>query len=491
MSDPWAEAAKAYKPQPGQAPEAAGNDDWKVWQTPDTPPPTQQAPQTILQRAFGTGPSSTLSSVGSHLANMVTGPYHAFADAPRNPQEQQIKGTNDSSGPISNALGQFGLGAARMFVEPTMDAGREAIKQAKAGNIAGKEYDAQGNYSPNALGSAMDAVPIAGQWARSVETEAHQKGALPALAGMATDIAAPVGAGKIAKALRGAAPGLAEGALNISKTDRAFNKTPGRAILDETTGVRPETVQNSARGRVNELSSENDQMASSHNRPVDITPAVDYVNEATNSAKLRNNLGGVNALEPVKNQLTENPFKLPQAFASPMIGDPNAVLSPMQTASGALNLKRGLRDQFVKSWNPDAGPQMAKDVARGASGVIDSQLDRALGPDFASNNQRISSLIPVMDAAESVQRNAGVAQRLAGRFKAHTGALAGGIGGALAGSAHGPFGAIGGGLAGLIAPEVVGSPTIQMGLARALDSKIPTRIAPVAASGGIMTPRRK
>jgi hypothetical protein len=203
------------------------------------------------------------------------------------------------------------------------------------------------------------------------------------------------------------------------------------------------------------------------------------VGNASDTAQARNNVTGVNALKPVARQLTH-------------VGETNTPLSAYQSAESALNLKRGLRDQFVKSWNPDAGPQLAKDVARGASGVLDQQLDHALGPQFKSTNQRISSLIPVQDAAESVGRNAGVAQRVGGRLKAHTGALTGGAFGASAGShAFGLPGAIVGGGLGLLVPELLGSPTTQMTLARALDSTLPSRVAPVVASGGILTPKAK
>jgi hypothetical protein len=158
----------------------------------------QQAPTPMLQKAFGANPiSDTLSTVGSHLANMVAGPYHAFTDAPQNAAEQRIKSLPGNSG----IMGQLDLGTARMFAEPTAKAIKQVGTQAKAGNygmgVKDTTYDGQGNYQPTAMSSAMDAVPVAGPWARSIENDAHQKGALPALAGLATDALAPVGAGKL------------------------------------------------------------------------------------------------------------------------------------------------------------------------------------------------------------------------------------------------------------------------------------------------------
>lgn len=156
------------------------------------------APTPMLQKAFGANPiSDTLSTVGSHLANMVTGPYHAFTDAPQNATEQRIKNLPGNSG----IMGNIDLGAARVFAEPTAKAIKQVGTQAKAGNyglgVKDTTYDGQGNYQPTAMSSAMDAVPVAGPWARSIENDAHQKGAVPALAGLATDALAPVGAGKL------------------------------------------------------------------------------------------------------------------------------------------------------------------------------------------------------------------------------------------------------------------------------------------------------
>ena len=61
-----------------------------------------------------------------------------------------------------------------------------------------------------------------------------------------------IGAG-IGQGLRAAAPLIAETGLGLPKAMRAFGKTPGKALLEETTGIRPETVAASAQGRLGEL----------------------------------------------------------------------------------------------------------------------------------------------------------------------------------------------------------------------------------------------
>lgn len=60
--------------------------------------------------------------------------------------------------------------------------------------------------------------------------------------------AAMGGAGSLAgEGLRAAAPKIAESAMHIGNTQRGFGKTPGRAMLDLTRGVRPETIASSGR----------------------------------------------------------------------------------------------------------------------------------------------------------------------------------------------------------------------------------------------------
>lgn len=229
MPDKWAQYA-------APASSATPADKWSQYEATsaqdETPQPS--APTPMLQKAFGANPiSDTLSSVGSHLANMVTGPYHAFTDPPQNAAEQRIKGLPGNSG----LLGQVDLGAARMFAEPTAKAVKEVGTQAKAGNLGlgakDTTYDDQGNYHPTALSSAMDAVPVAGPWARSIETEAHQKGAVPALAGLATDIAAPVAGGKI---LGKGATAAGYGVKAASSTPESLSLFGTRALTKGTPG---------------------------------------------------------------------------------------------------------------------------------------------------------------------------------------------------------------------------------------------------------------
>lgn len=442
------------------------------------------APQVKATQPQGVG-----STILSHLSNMISGPYHAFTDAPKNAEEQQIKGTSPDSGMAMRTLGQVGLGAARMFVQPTRNALRDVSTLRQAGGpqsslLSPSYYDANGNNVPTAGSKLVDSIPIYGPWSRSYSDEAAKNGIIPATAGLATDVLAPKLLGMGAGALRSMAPSLAEGALKISAADRGYGKTIGQAALNETSGIRPSTILASTRDRLAQLNPQVDAMAASHTGPVSIQPAINSVSDAQASAAARNNIGGFNALEPVKGQLTENNFGNNQPFAAPTVGNPNDALAPMQTATDALGLKRGLRDQFVKNFSLDSASGMAKDAAKSASSKIDSSLDSALGPDFAKTNQRISSLIPIEDAAEKLTRSADLPQALGSKLGKHTGALASAGFGA---AAFGPLGAA----AGFALPEMLSSPAAQMALARTLNSSLPSVAAPLALSGGVLNPRKE
>jgi hypothetical protein len=169
--------------------------------------------------------TDTISNVGTHLKNMVMGPVSSFMTPPEPGVEQGI---------ANSQLGQAGVGLYRMFAKPTVDAISSAHEQFKKGNLYSKdEYDAKGNYTPSAFSSAVDAIPVAGPWARNVETEAHQKGMAPALAGMATDVLAPKGIAKVGGA---AMQTVGKGAQMASTTPQALKLAATRTLVPGNPG---------------------------------------------------------------------------------------------------------------------------------------------------------------------------------------------------------------------------------------------------------------
>ena len=147
-----------------------------------------------------------------------------------------------------------------------------------------------------------------------------------------------------------------------------------------------------------------------------------------------------------------------------------------------LDLKRGFSDEHLGRWNPDIH---AKTTAAGrqAYHALDSEFDRTV-PGAAETNQKVSSLIPVIHAADKAERAPSLFQRTAGRFAAHTGAMTMGAMGAAGGyHAGGLPGAIAGGAAGLLGPELVASPESQMILARTLNNRgVQNAATPLAAA---------
>ena len=302
-----------------------------------------------------------------------------------------------------------------------------------------------------------------------------------------TGALAGAGGQVIGQGLKAIAPTLAETALKIPKAMRAFGKTPGAALLDETSGIRPETIAASARDRLGQLNPQ-------------LEAAADAASTRPNAA--RGGAGQSNGvlLRPPSTAGGPVPSMLPNRIAS--LGPARSVIgnemgnAANQNAEGLhnqlgrmqeflgnrfgtgeeipanvtprdlLDLKRGFNEEHLR-WNPEMHDR-ALSTGRRAYGALDSELDRTV-PEAAGLNQRISSLIPIAQRAESVSRDAPVLQRAAGRVGAHTGALTMGLGGAYAGRREGGTpGMIAGGLTGLIAPELIASPEGQVALARML-----------------------
>lgn len=212
---------KAPDPSPEDvAASAAGSGGWRPRTPKAAPNPIDQDAAKTSSKIFGQGDAAY--NAGSNVADHVVGAAKGAWSAVRHPWDT--------------------------FVQPTVDAAKETGKQWRAGNINGNEYDQQGNYTPNAVGSAADAIPIVGPWARNVETEAHQKGIVPALAGLATDAltseAIGKGAGKLPGAVRAVgetaqerAPGVIDRTIGALKKDTKRGNSPGRGYLEADLGT--------------------------------------------------------------------------------------------------------------------------------------------------------------------------------------------------------------------------------------------------------------
>jgi hypothetical protein len=255
--------------------------------------------------------------------------------------------------------------------------------------------------------------------------------------------------------LRAIAPRLAESAIGIRNTDRAFGKTPGRAILDETRGIRPETIAESGQNTLNDLVPQVERMAAQSSQPFEMNPARNVIGNAMNKATAQN-------ASSLHSQLKDISDFLNTRF------DTAAQIPAQVTPSEGLNLQRGLSKEFLGRWNPETHGDTVS-AGRQAYRAMGDEFDRTV-PGAADLRQRMSSLIPVVRRAESTARNAPFAQKVIGRFAAPTGALTlAGIGGAEGYREGGGPGAMAGALSGLLMPLLVATPEGQMVMARSLN----------------------
>jgi hypothetical protein len=280
------------------------------------------------------------------------------------------------------------------------------------------------------------------------------------------------GAGSlIGEGARTLAPSIAESALGITKQQRGFGRTPGKSVLDEVSGVRPATIARNANSRIGGLTADLEQRADARSlglltgrAPASMAastqPAIDLIDKEMAKAAGQNAEGYYNQLAVLRRQLT-NDFRTGQRLPTQM--------TPRQI----LELKRGV-GSLEKGWNPEQRG-IARGTVRRVYAALDGELDRTV-PGAQELNQRISSLIPAAQRAESANRGAGITQRVGHRIAAHTGALAGSMGGAVLGYQHGGAPeAAAGALAGAVGPELLASPTARMIGARSLASPVTGR----------------
>jgi hypothetical protein len=284
----------------------------------------------------------------------------------------------------------------------------------------------------------------------------------------------------IGQGLKAIAPAMAETALRVRGNDRLYGRTVGDAILNDTTGVRPSTIADSAQGTISRLTPQLESkaaQASQQGATGSLLPA--RLSTAHTMATHMNNYAPLSAqeLEPLEDRLATNP----------RTGHPFA---PDQSPSELLRIKRGLNSDFIQNWKPDQPPGL-RSSAKTAYGSLADEFHSA-APGTKELDQRISSLIPVTKRAEAVGNGAGLIQRTAGRISAHTGVLgAGALTGGAAGYHEGglPGAVIGTGL-GVMAPEMLSSPTAQMIMARGLYGGVPKIAIPAAVGAGLQLDRR-
>jgi len=415
---------------------------------PPAPPVTPAAPApTFADR------HPILSSIGSALEGIEKGANNTLGLYQPIPKDRPgrstlykifhpiIPGTADLAQPPQNTAEKIGYGGeqAAEFLAP--GAGEE-----EAGRMAAEALPKAAKYIAPAARTAAGILTTGGinkLQGGSFKQGAEAGGAL----------------GAVGEAGRAVAPALAESALGVTKRLRGFGRTPGEAALDEVKGVRPGTVGGNAQEKATQLTGELEQRAAASKGVASTDPALKVLDQEQAKALRQNDRTTYQMLHDVRERLTKE-------FST---GNPIPQQVP---ASKILDLKRGI-GKLDMTWNPEQSRGM-KPIIHKVYAALDSELDRTV-PGAKELNQRISSLIPVAQRGESVDRGAGLTQRVAHRMAAHTGALAGALGGGYYAREQGypaPIGAA----AGLLIPEILSSPSAEMAGARTLRSGLGQRL---------------
>ncbi len=284
------------------------------------------------------------------------------------------------------------------------------------------------------------------------------------------------------------APKIAEAALGTRFSERMYGRNPGTAIISNTSGVSPQSIAQSAKATSRQMVGELESSAaaaSAQGVTTSTRPALNILDDAISRATAENNAAELGTLEAARDQLTRR--LNPQTFRYD--GEPIPEnLSPRDL----LNLKRGLGDT-ITNWSRIPERQGASGILKQVYHALDAEFDRAV-PGAAQTNQIVSTLIGVGRDAERKDLMPGIAQSVAGRMLAHTGALTGSVAGGYAGYQRGGVeGGIVGGLAGLIFPEVMARPSTLMTAARgtaALASPAVGNAAAPALINSLMNRRR-
>lgn len=339
------------------------------------------SPGTAAQRLLGDKPlTNSATVVGQHLKNMVTGPYHAFTDAPSSPIEQGIQGTQQNN----TALGLY-----RMLGKPTIE------------------------------GEGLDRVPIAGPWARGVENDAKTYGAIPALLGLGTDIAAP----KAAEGLYGGATNLAgkglraaastPDAIKVAATRGLVTGTPGEllnrslkppvtkpdfeqsveASLPSIAAQNPKGVKGFASAAETSKNATNDwyqNLKAPHAQvPIDTTP---IYKAQMNSVPITNQIENPGIFDSVSKKASNFQSTLPLETVDDVRVDTNAKLRGLFNKNGP--------DRFAALSDPETARVNATNHA--ARDLVYNRLEKLSGvprPDIEANQNLYGHLSDVSEVA--------------------------------------------------------------------------------------------
>lgn len=270
------------------------------------------------------------------------------------------------------------------------------------------------------------------------------------------------------------AQGLSSSALGVTPAGRQFGKEAGRAVLEETKGIRPKTIRGSAKERLSALSQAKDAELASAG-PVSLDPARRALTAAKAVAEKKGNATLYEELSRME----------PNLYGNQVTGQPYGNRVP---ADQALDILQGFADEHTRfiEGRTTRGNDAAKDVW----GTLRDSIRKA-APASEALDRRMSNLADVPKMATKASNRAGIVETGVDKATRSTGGLAAAIAATMAG---GPKA----GAAALMAQESLNQSATKMALARALWRAsrgnrvgVPTPIhqmsapvAPVAAPAG-------
>lgn len=461
-----------------------------------TPPPAK-IDYAALAKQFG-GTSTPASDID--MSNVAGAPSTGIPQLPAHPavtMQPSILGRDPEPSPLAN----FAKGVVKSI--PATMAGVTKLAPGSSDAWQPLQQAAQTNGTAQAIGkgvgnAAQFLIPGAGEekaglYAASKLPEAFAPLAKMGVSALGTGamnkaqggsfgagaITGGVGSGAT-QALKAWAPSVAESAMKVLGNDRMYGRTVGQAMLDDTTGIKPKAVMESAQNKISELTPQLDQLASDASQNGargSLFGARTGVQQTIDSHVANRAVNTANDIRPLQRFLkTDSVTGLP--------------LAESQTPTGLLAQKRGVDADFVGNWNPNKSTPQALGAARSTYGKLADEF-HAAAPGTADLDQRISSLIPVADRASRLSYAAPTTQQVFNKFAAPTGALAAPLAGGLYGHEHGGAGgAIAGAAAGAVLPALLATPAGQMALARGLYSgTLSKTIAPLVEGAGLTTGR--
>ena len=342
------------------------------------------------------------------------------------------------------------------------------------------------NYIANAIPGLGSSIEAQQEKIRKGDIAGGMAGSLGVGVDLAVTPKVPAMVRSVGRGLQRAAVPVAESAMGIGRMDRAYGKTPGKVILEETSGFKPETVAASARQAIKRIMAELETLYGGVQDKASLANAKNLLKEKSKLSAAGNSADTPAELGKMASQLTDirrgfaGATEYPAGATTPITIQPGARnpftgqrTPPKVVSSGAppamevaveqdplqlLRMKREFGNDFTKR-NP-LNPQREMGTARKVYRELDKELDR-VAPEGRDMNQRSSSLIAAEQAAQNKALNAGIIQNLMHRGSVPTGALTGAVGG---GHAFGPLGFA----AGLVGPVIASDAAVRMGAARGI-----------------------